>query len=437
MTNGTVYLAAILFAAVVTLLVFQHILRRQLGEARHQLQQSQKLVSIGQLTLGIAHDFNNLLGIVTGNLELLEGLLAHDESALERTQSTRKAATRCADLTRRLLAFSSKQQLAPTPTALEESVHNALEIAAHALGSEIIISTKLAAALPPIFIDPAGLESALLNLFLNARDAMSYPDASLHIATKFIHIDATHPYALGGHLQAGPYGLVSVADTGHGMSKETLARVFEPFFTTKERTRGTGLGLAMVYSFARQSKGHVHIDSKPNHGTTVSLYLPFAKEALQPAMESVQPQKLLTCGRKILLVDDEGEILNIASTYLAKLGYRTLQACDVTQAIRLLAEHADIDLLLTDILMPGGMNGIELAQYAQSLRPGISIVYTSGFPADALAEKHLPIAGHALLKKPYRLSELGAVITCTIGEERKPTIPAILRPGQYVTPLTA
>jgi len=433
MTTGILYLAAALLAILITLQRL-HTLRQQLNKTRHQLHQSQKMASIGQLTSGIAHDFNNLLGIVTGNLDLLEELVTHDNAALQRTRSARKAT----DLIRRLLVFSSQQQRKPTAIPLEDSILNVLEIATHTLGPQIAITTSLAPMLPPIFIDRAGLESALLNLFLNARDAMHNHDASLHIATQSIQVDTTHPHVLNSPLQSGPYALISGTDNGHGMPKETLDRVFEPFFTTKDRTHGTGLGLAMVYDFARQSEGHVHIESTPNRGTTVSLYLPFAKKALQPAPETLSPRKPLTSGRKILLVDDESDLLDINSAYLTRLGYRTLQARNVAHAIRLVAEHPDIDILLTDILMPGGMNGVDLAQYIQTLHPAISILYTSGFPADALAEKHLPIAGHILLNKPYRLSELSAAITHAIGEERKlTTVPAILRPSQYVTPLTA
>jgi len=423
MTIDTLYPAAALLAIFVCLRL--HTLRRQLDETRHQLQQSQKMTSVGQLTSGIAHDFNNLLGIVTGNLDLLEELVTHDEAALERTQSARKAT----DLIRRLLVFSSQQQLNPIAISLENSILNVLEIATHTLGPQIILSTSLAPTLPPIFIDHAGLESALLNLLLNARDAMQNHNASLNITTQSIYIDAIHPHARNSHLQPGSYALILVTDSGHGMSKETIARAFEPFFTTKDRTRGTGLGLAMVYDFARQSKGHVHIESKLNHGTTVSLYLPFAKKALQPTPETLTPRKPLTSGHKILLVDDEVDLLGIASTYLTKLGYRTLQAHNVTHAISLIAEHPDIDLLLTDILMPGNMNGIDLAQYIQSLCPTITILYTSGFPADALAEKHLFTTGHTLLKKPYRLSELSTAISRAIGEECKPTSAVVCSTG--------
>jgi len=381
-----------------------------------QLHQSQKMEAIGQLTGGIAHDFNNLLGIVTGNLDLLEGLLVDNDPALQRTQSAQKAATRCADLTRRLLAFSSKENLKPLAIRLEHSVRNALEIAIHALGPEISISTSLTSPLPLVFIDPAGLESALLNLMVNARDAMP-TGGSLKISTRSILVDPTHPYVINGRLSAGSYALVSVSDNGHGMSKRTLERVFEPFFTTKERGRGTGLGLAMVYGFARQSNGHVLIYSEPAHGTTVSLYLPFADATATALLEAPTIQKPLRTGGKILLVDDELDLLDIGSAYLNKLGYQTLIARDTTHALHLVAEIPDIDIMVTDIIMPGKHNGVELAHRVRQLRPSIKVVYTSGFPADALAEKNFAVEDHTLLNKPYRLSELGSAINNAISKK--------------------
>jgi len=395
------------------------IIGRDITQTRNlerQLQQAQKMEAIGRLTGGIAHDFNNLLGIVSGNLDLLEGLLVGDEPALQRTQAAQKAAARCADLTRRLLAFSSKENLIPVATPLEHSVHNALEIAIHALGPEIDISTNLATSLPPVFIDPAGLESALLNLMVNARDAMPNGGA-LKIATRPVLIDPTHPYVANGRLKTGSYALVSVSDNGHGMSKETLERVFEPFFTTKERGRGTGLGLAMVYGFARQSKGHVQLYSEPGHGTTVSLYLPFADGGAPTLFDPPTIQKPGRKGGKILLVDDEPDLLEIGSAFLKKLGYQTFTARDAAQALRLIEETPGIDIIATDIIMPGEANGVELVQRVLELRPNIRIIYTSGFPADALARKNFAVEDHILLNKPYRLIELATAIANAMHEE--------------------
>jgi signal transduction histidine kinase/ActR/RegA family two-component response regulator len=382
-----------------------------------QLQQAQKMEAIGQLTGGIAHDFNNLLAIVSGNLDLLESLIADNEPALARTASARKAASRAADLTRRLLAFSSQEVLNPVATHLDHSVRNALEIAIHALGPEIEISIDLSATLLPVFIDPSGLENALLNLFVNARDAMS-SGGKLHIATKSIALDGTHPHIVNGSLTPGAYALVSVSDNGHGMSKATLERVFEPFFTTKERGRGTGLGLAMVYGFARQSKGHIQLYSEPGHGTTVSLYLPFALHAQEELTAEAPVQlKLMRTGGKILLVDDEHDLLDISSAYLNKLGYETLLATNAAHALHLVDEHPGIDVIVTDIVMPGSMNGIDLTRAIAQRNPEIKSIYTSGFPADALAEKNFTVDGHTLLNKPYRLCDLANAIARTMSEE--------------------
>jgi len=395
------------------------IIARDITETRNlerQLQQAQKMEAIGRLTGGIAHDFNNLLGIVSGNLDLLEGLLAGNGQALQRTQSAQKAAARCADLTRRLLAFSSKENLIPVATPLEHSVHDALEIAIHALGPKIDISTNLAPSLPRVFIDPAGLESALLNLMVNARDAMPN-GGSLKIATKSVLLDSTHPHVANGRLKAGAYALLSVSDNGHGMSKETLERVFEPFFTTKERGRGTGLGLAMVYGFARQSEGYVQLYSEPGLGTTVSLYLPFAEATAPLLLGAPIAQKPLKSGGKILLVDDEADLLDIGRAFLQKLGYQTFTARNAADALNFIEEISGIDIMVTDIIMPGERNGVELVQRVLELRPAIKIIYTSGFPADALAEKNFAVESHVLLNKPYRLAELGAAIANALHEE--------------------
>ena len=245
-------------------------------QMERQLQQSQKMEAVGQLTGGIAHDFNNLLAVISGNLELLERLVRENEAARKRVQTAQKAAARGADLTRRLLAFSSNVELKPAPTKLALCIGNAMELA-RAVGPEIQIVTSLDDSVPLVLVDAAGLESALLNLAVNARDAMP-KGGTLTIATELITLEENYPPVKTGELKSGRYARVSVSDTGHGMSKETLGHVFEPFFTTKPRGKGTGLGLAMVYGFAKQSGGIVRIYSEPGYGTTVSLYLPLAED---------------------------------------------------------------------------------------------------------------------------------------------------------------
>jgi PAS domain S-box-containing protein len=373
-----------------------------------QLYQSQKMEAIGQLTGGIAHDFNNLLAVISGNLELLERLVQENAAALKRVQTARKAAARGADLTRRLLAFSSNVELKPAPTRLALCIGNAMELA-RAVGPEIQIVTSLDHSMPLALVDPAGLESALLNLAVNARDAMP-KGGTLTITTELITLEEDYPPVKTGELKSGRYARVSVSDTGHGMSKETLGRVFEPFFTTKPRGKGTGLGLAMVYGFAKQSGGIVRIYSEPGYGTTVSLYLPLAEDIPYPvptAMQSVSPVKL---NGTVLVVDDEVDLLEIAKTYLEEMGYITYQAEDAASALAVVEQHGDIDLIVTDIIMPGGMNGVELAQKIRQSLQQVKVIYCSGFPANALAERSMSLVDGPLLHKPYQRAEFDAFV---------------------------
>jgi PAS domain S-box-containing protein len=374
-----------------------------------QLRQSQKMEAVGQLTGGLAHDFNNLLGVVLGNLDLLERLVAGNEVAVKRVQNAQKAAMRGADLTRRMLVFSSRQPLNPAPTLLDESIQNMIEMAARALGPEIKITTNLDHAIPPVLVDAAGLENVLLNLAVNARDAM--PDGgSLVISTQLSDLEESYPPVQAEELKPGRYVRVTVSDTGHGMSGETLARVFEPFFTTKPRGKGTGLGLAMVYGFVKQSGGTVRIYSELGHGTTVSFYLPLAEGTLSPATAAAASKPQATTGGTVLVVDDEVDLLEIASAYLEEMGYRVFLATDGARALEVLAREPGIELLITDVIMPGGMNGVELARKVRQLKPGVKIVYSSGFPSDALAERSGTRVDGPLLYKPYQRNDFTAAI---------------------------
>ena len=380
--------------------------RKQLEQ---QLHQSQKMEAIGQLTGGIAHDFNNLLGVIIGNLDLLDRLVASNEAAVRRVQTAQKAAMRGADITRRLLMFSSSEELKPSVVLLGDSIQNMIELAGRAIGAEIKITTHVDESVPPLFVDPAGLESALLNLVVNARDAMP-KGGSITIASEVQHLGDSHPAVQSGDLKAGHYVHVSVSDTGQGMSRETLERAFEPFFTTKPRNKATGLGLAMVYGFAKQSGGVVRAYSELGQGTTVSLYLPLAVDL--PLTVPAGTPKLLNgkLSSTVLVVDDEADLLEVALTYLADMGLTAYKAIDGASALEVLAQHIEIDLLMTDIVMPGGMNGAELAQKALALRPNLKIIYSSGFPAEALAEKSMPLASGPLLHKPYQRAEFEAII---------------------------
>ena len=374
-----------------------------------QLQQSQKMDAVGQLTGGIAHDFNNLLGIVIGNLDLLESQVSEDTAALKRVQTAQKAALRGADLTRRLLAFSCNENLSPTPTNLHDVILSMIEMTNRVIGPEIKIATSFDESVSLILIDTSSLESALVNLMVNARDAMP-KGGTITISTKLCDLEDTYPSVQTGELKPGRHACVSVSDTGHGMSRETLERVFEPFFTTKPRGKGTGLGLAMVYGFVKQSHGSVRIYSELGYGTTVTLYLPLMEDATLPVTEVVKSRSLFNGSASVLVVDDELDLLDIATAYLAEMGCKSYTAVDGKDALQVIKREKDIDLMVTDIIMPGGMNGVELAHNVRQVNPKIKIIYCSGFPADALAEHGMPLVDGPLLRKPYQRGEFSALV---------------------------
>jgi PAS domain S-box-containing protein len=374
-----------------------------------QLRQSQKMEAIGQLTGGIAHDFNNLLAIVIGNLDLLERFIEGNEEALDRLQPAQKAAARGAELTRRLLALASKEDLNPGSIRLDEAIQETIELAGRALGPEIRILTYFDKFVPSVHVDAAGLQSALLNLAVNARDAMP-KGGTLTFSTQLSELDNSFPSVQTGELKAGTYARISVSDTGYGMSRATLDRALEPFFTTKSRNKGTGLGLAMVYGFTRQSGGTVRLYSEEGFGTSVSLYLPLAAEQAPVVREVPAEQFYPQAGSTVLVVDDEVELLEIAHAYLTEMGYSALRADNAASALRTVAQYKKIDLLITDIVMPGGMNGVELAEKARQLNPLLRVVYSSGFPADALAERNGTRIDGLMLRKPYQRTEFTTII---------------------------
>ncbi|HTW62218.1 MAG TPA: PAS domain S-box protein [Terracidiphilus sp.] len=377
-----------------------------------QLAQSQKMEAVGQLTGGIAHDFNNLLGVVVGNLDLLERQVAWNEVAVKRVQAALRAAGRGAELTRRLLAFSRREQLNPAPVAIEAVIHDLVELAKRTMGPEIRIATRCDEEMPPVFVDAAGLETALLNLALNARDAMP-KGGSLVFSAHLADLSGGNALVQAAELAPGKYARIAVSDSGSGMSRETLDRAFEPFFTTKPRDKGTGLGLAMVYGFIKQSGGAIRLYSEVGYGTTVSIYLPLAA---QPAGGEANPLQLppVLSGERLggtaLVVDDEADLLDIADAYLAELGYTVIRAEDAATALAVLERTPEIDLLLTDIIMPGELNGFELAEKVRKMRPEIRIIFTSGFPAEALAERSGKLEGGPLLHKPYLRAEFADMV---------------------------
>jgi PAS domain S-box-containing protein len=384
---------------------------RNITERKHlqsQLYQSQKMEAIGQLTGGIAHDFNNLLGVILGNLDLLEPLVAGNDAAHKRVKTAQAASVRGADLIRRLMSFSSNVELNAESTSLNHSVRNLIDWAP-ALGPDVAITTHLDDSVPPVFVDATGLDSALLNLAVNARDAMP-KGGTITITTRLSELEESYPPVQTGELNPGLYACISISDTGHGMPKETLERAFEPFFTTKPRHKGTGLGLAMVYGFVKQSGGTVRIYSEVGYGTTVSLYLPLAARGAKPAYPVSPAVSAAKLTGRVLVVDDEVELVEVASTYLEEMGYTAYQAHDGASALAVVEQHKDIDLVVTDILMPGGMNGVELTEKIRESLHQVKVIYCSGFPANALAERSMSLVDGPLLHKPYQRAEFNSVV---------------------------
>jgi len=379
-----------------------------------QFRQSQKMEAIGLLSGGMAHDFNNLLGVVIGNLDILERLVRDDGQNLKRVHTAQKAALRGADLTKRMLAVARRQSLHPEPILVNDVIGELTQILPRTLGPDIEVVTKLAPSLPPVLVDRSGLENALLNLAVNARDAM--PDGGrLYMRSETTHLDQGYVGVQNKEIPPGPYVRISVTDTGCGMTPDTVSRMFEPFFTTKDRGKGTGLGLAMIYGFTKQSHGHIRVYSELGEGTTVNIYAPAMEGVIESAGPIGKPAvNGLGGAETVLVVDDEVELLEIAVTYLEELGYKVHAAADAQHALDVLSTHSRIDLLLTDIIMPGGMNGVALAKAARTRLPTIRILYTSGFPSDALAEKSGLEIDAPIVTKPYRKDELAQRIRDTL-----------------------
>jgi len=378
-------------------------------QLQEQLRQAQKMEAIGQLTGGLAHDFNNMLGVIVGNLDLLEDVVGEHAVAQKRIRTAQRAALRAADLTRRLLAFARRQHLTPEPTGVNALITDLLEMLQRTLGPDIRIATHLAADVPPAQIDAAGLENALLNLAINARDAMP-GGGTLTFATKRVVLDTAYPPVKAGELLAGPYVWLAVSDTGQGMSRAILDKVFEPFFTTKARDKGTGLGLAMVYGFVKQSSGHIRIYSEPEHGTSVHLYVPVAAEAAPSVLDTLGAPLTVPEQGTALVVDDEVDLLEVAVTYLEEMGFTALSAVDGPSALEVSTHTPKLDLLLTDVVMPGGMHGVALAQLIRQQHPDVTVLYASGFPSSALIERRHLHVDRPLVNKPYRKDELTAAV---------------------------
>lgn len=363
-----------------------------------ELHQAQKMEAIGQLTGGVAHDFNNLLTVITGNLELALGRV-EDHHVAEMLRLAMDATEKGAALTQRLLAFARRQTLSPYAIDLAALVADLRELLGRTLGSGIEIATSVSGDLWPALVDASQLENAMLNLAINARDAMPFGGR--------LSIEATNCEVAEGEwpeLKPGRYVSLVVRDSGQGMSPEIRAKAVQPFFTTKEIGKGSGLGLSMVYGFVKQTGGHVDIVSEIGRGTAVQLILPVAPPHVRPRSATGQGDDTLQQqGGSVLVVDDDPGVLSVAVTMLESLGHRVTTAIDGPSALRWIKEGGPFDLLLTDIVLPGSMNGVQLANTALEQRPGLRVLLMSGYAEEALSEQDFPAD---LLRKPFRRREL-------------------------------
>ncbi len=383
--------------------------RRRLAE---QLRQAQKMEAVGQLTGGVAHDFNNLLTLVMGGLDLIGRQLPQLQSsdAKARIERARELAlqgvSRAAALTSRLLAFSRQQALNPQIVDSNKVVAEICDLLRGTLGETVSLETVIAGGLWAAFADPNQLENALLNLALNARDAMPN-GGKLTIETANASLDHTYVGSLSEPVASGHYVMIAVSDTGAGMDRETLSRAFDPFFTTKEAGKGTGLGLSQVYGFARQSAGHVKIYSEIGQGTTVKVYLPRHLGAADGITFDATPALDHSVGTEtILIVEDDDALRAYASDILHELGYRVLDAADGAAALQIVEKEPDLDLLLSDVIMPGGMNGRQLADEAVNRRPGLKVLFMTGYTRNAIVHHGRLDSGVHVIGKPFSFQEL-------------------------------
>jgi PAS domain S-box-containing protein len=371
------------------------------------LRQAQKMEAVGQLTGGVAHDFNNLLQVIIGNLEIIQRNLPETSSRVHRAASqAMTGAKRATALTQRLLAFSRRQPLNPKPTNVNVLLQGLSEMAYRTLGETVELETVLGAGAWHVEVDVNELEAAIINLAINARDAMPH-GGRLTIETANAHIDEA--YASHAEVKPGQYVVISVTDTGTGMDQMTLTQAFEPFFTTKVVGKGTGLGLSQVYGFVKQSGGHVKLYSEIGHGTTVKIYLPrYFGEGANDEASAFSPEP--ASKETILVLEDDADVRAYSVDVLRELGYRVLEAHDGPAALRVLERADHIDLLFSDVVLPGGMTGAQVAARATVVRPQLKVLFTTGYARNAIIHHGRLDKGVQLITKPFTVSDLASKI---------------------------
>lgn len=394
----------------------------QRERAENELRQVQKMESIGQLTGGIAHDFNNMLAIVIGSLDIAERRFAtNPDRARTAIAHALEGANRAASLTKRLLAFARRSPLQPQPIDANQLVANMSELLRRTLGEGIVIETVLAGGLWRSHADPGQLENAILNLCVNARDAMD-GNGRLTIETLNAHLDDSYAAAHAG-VAAGQYSTLVITDNGPGMPREVIERAFEPFFTTKSVGKGTGLGLAQVYGFVRQSGGHVKIYSEEGQGTAIKIYLPryFGPAEIAAAPEAAEDLPRGRPGELILVVEDEDQVRRMSVDALQELGYDVLEASGGEAALALIRERADIRLLFTDVVMPD-INGRQLADQAQALRPALPVLYTTGYTRNAVVHNGVVDSDVFFIPKPFTIEQLARKLRAVLDTAAQPVV---------------
>ncbi len=381
-------------------------------DKEEQLARAARLETIGQLTGGIAHDFNNILTVISGNLEFLEMQLK-DEDQRELLSDAIEATQMGATLTDRLLTFARRRHLQPETVNLNNVVLHLTEMLKRTLGGQIDLSTVVSPELWSTRVDPGQVENAIMNLVINARDAM--PDGGrVVVETKNTTLDQDYA-AIDPGLETGDFVLLTVTDTGEGMPREVSERVFEPFFTTKEVGRGTGLGLSMVYGFAKQAQGHATIYSEVGVGTTINIYLPAIRKTTASTTAEVDRSRALRgAGEKVLIVEDDPKVRVLSVRRVRELGYVVIEVDNGKSALDLLDEDREIELVFTDIVMPGGMSGYELAQELRKTRPDIKVLLTSGYAEELVHPEVLAKNDLKVLRKPYRREELAQALHAAI-----------------------